>query len=272
MKNETKYTFKDGSYIIVKQNFARIGEWSVSGRTKGGLLNGAGRGETRVSAYQNWRKSIEPKTSTEDIFDLERTAEVFSAIDEELGKVDQDDMNHYQAQKPAETVTVKTYDWDADQHYTERMSKEEYERNHRGAQNEIPTSPQPLKIQIGMKVDVESYEVYKTLWAGAVHNPGYTFNTEPIFNGIVTGIFEEDEVEILKNGDYCYVPLAACKPTGHRLTTQEVADVLHISRRAVLKACELGTMKADKIGRDWLIATDALTDYQKTYLRRPGRK
>jgi excisionase family DNA binding protein len=123
-----------------------------------------------------------------------------------------------------------------------------------------------------MKVDVESYEVYKNLWAGAIHKPGYTFNTQPIFNALVTGLLEEGEVEICKNGDYCYVPEIACKPNGQLLTTQEAADVLSISRRAVLKACEAGTLKADKIGRDWLITTGAVTAYRKTYLRRPGRK
>jgi excisionase family DNA binding protein len=128
------------------------------------------------------------------------------------------------------------------------------------------------KVEIGAKVDIEPTEVHYDLWQGATHNPDRTAMSQPIFDAIVTGIFEDGSVEVFKNGDYQIVSLAACKPNRRPLTTQEAAAALSLSRRAVLKACEIGTLNAEKLGRDWLISSEAVRDYRKTYHRRPGRK
>lgn len=152
MAKETKYTFKDGSYIIVKPRSFKMGEWVVSGRTDKGLLQGQGYGKTRREAFLDWKKSLEP-TVTSNNPDLDRVSEMFSDFDRETGKADQDDMNSYRSQPPAEMVNVSVYDWDADLHYTEKMTKEEYEKNNEDKKPEtvITTHDAPADLIDALK-------------------------------------------------------------------------------------------------------------------------
>ena len=55
-------------------------------------------------------------------------------------------------------------------------------------------------------------------------------------------------------------------------TTKEAAEQLGIQYRSILKAIDRGTLKAEKVGRDWLIEPGAIADYRAQYLGRRGRK
>ena len=54
------------------------------------------------------------------------------------------------------------------------------------------------------------------------------------------------------------------------MTTKQVAAELSIQPRSVKQLCQRGILKADKIGRDWLISQEEL-DHYKTIRRQPGR-
>jgi excisionase family DNA binding protein len=54
------------------------------------------------------------------------------------------------------------------------------------------------------------------------------------------------------------------------LTTKQVAEILGISRRGVHSLIRRGRLPAEKIGRDWVIRSNKLKEYQKTR-RGPGR-
>ena len=55
-------------------------------------------------------------------------------------------------------------------------------------------------------------------------------------------------------------------------TTQQVADMLGISKRAVQQAIKRGKLTAERFGRDHMISQEAVDTYRETYLRKPGRK
>lgn len=52
------------------------------------------------------------------------------------------------------------------------------------------------------------------------------------------------------------------------LTTAEAADSLGVGPRRVRAMIKAGTLKADRVGRDWLIDSRALAAVEN---RRPGR-
>ena len=54
------------------------------------------------------------------------------------------------------------------------------------------------------------------------------------------------------------------------LTTKQVAEILGISRRGVHSLIRRGRLPAEKLGRDWIIRSNDLKQYQKTR-RGPGR-
>lgn len=54
------------------------------------------------------------------------------------------------------------------------------------------------------------------------------------------------------------------------LTTAEAAAILGISRQRILALIHLGTLKAEKFGRDWQIDEESVTAYQHT-ARKAGR-
>jgi excisionase family DNA binding protein len=55
------------------------------------------------------------------------------------------------------------------------------------------------------------------------------------------------------------------------LTTSEAADRLGLTVRAVQKMIEAGRLPAQKVGRDYLIAPDALEDIPKQAAGRPPK-
>jgi excisionase family DNA binding protein len=55
------------------------------------------------------------------------------------------------------------------------------------------------------------------------------------------------------------------------LTTNEAAAVLQVTRRRVLELIKLGTLRAEKFGRDWQIDPLSLEAY-KNSPRKAGRK
>ncbi len=55
------------------------------------------------------------------------------------------------------------------------------------------------------------------------------------------------------------------------LTTAEAASLLQVSRRRVQELISLGTLKAEKFGRDWQIDAASVEDYRRSP-RKPGRK
>jgi len=54
------------------------------------------------------------------------------------------------------------------------------------------------------------------------------------------------------------------------LTTNEVADLLGITRRGVHSLIKRNRLPAEKIGRDWIIRSEDLQEYWKRR-RPPGR-
>jgi excisionase family DNA binding protein len=56
------------------------------------------------------------------------------------------------------------------------------------------------------------------------------------------------------------------------LTTAEVADRLGLTVRAIQKMIEAGRLPAQKVGRDYLIAPDALKDIPKQAAGRPPKQ
>jgi excisionase family DNA binding protein len=55
------------------------------------------------------------------------------------------------------------------------------------------------------------------------------------------------------------------------LTTAEVAAALQVTRRRVLELIRLGTLKAEKFGRDWQVDSASVEAY-KNSPRKPGPK
>lgn len=55
------------------------------------------------------------------------------------------------------------------------------------------------------------------------------------------------------------------------MTTKQVAAELNIQPRSVKQLCRRSVLKAEKIGRDWIISREDLEHY-KTIRQRPGRK
>lgn len=47
------------------------------------------------------------------------------------------------------------------------------------------------------------------------------------------------------------------------MTTQQAADYLKITQRAVNFLIERGTLKAEKVGIQWLIYRDSVEDYKR---------
>jgi excisionase family DNA binding protein len=54
-------------------------------------------------------------------------------------------------------------------------------------------------------------------------------------------------------------------------TTLEAADLLGVSRQAILKAIDRKTLRAKKVGRDWQISSKAIETYRAEHLGKRGR-
>lgn len=55
------------------------------------------------------------------------------------------------------------------------------------------------------------------------------------------------------------------------LTTAEAAVILQVSRRRIHELIRLGTIKAEKFGRDWQVDQESVRLYSESP-RKPGRK
>lgn len=97
--------------------------------------------------------------------ELVRLAEFFAEMDRELGKADPDHITPEVAASAArkaretEIVSVKIYDWDADETHVERMTLDEYNRHFPAADSTPAPVPAPVPVPA---IQVKSIKVWRS--------------------------------------------------------------------------------------------------------------